>query len=124
VQRLFSTFADGWPGRGLLLQRVLLGSELLYREFACLSATPVCRLVLEHSMGAAAALFLIAGLWTPVAGVLIAGIELWIALSAPATAGIPIVLAVLGATLAMIGPGAWSVDALLYGRKRIALPEP
>ena len=30
LQRLFSTFADGWPGLGLLLQRLLTGTILLY----------------------------------------------------------------------------------------------
>jgi putative oxidoreductase len=30
-----------------------------------------------------------------------------------------IVLALLGSTLAMIGPGAWSIDARLFGRKHI-----
>jgi putative oxidoreductase len=124
VQRLFSTFANGWPGRGLLIQRLLVGGVLLYCDFKCLSATPICRLPIEQSVGALAGLLLIAGFWTPIAGVFVAGIEAWITLSAPANAGIPIALAVLGLTLAMIGPGTWSVDALLYGRKRIALPEP
>jgi len=32
---------------------------------------------------------------------------------------IPIMLAILGATAAMIGPGAWSIDARLFGRKHI-----
>jgi putative oxidoreductase len=31
----------------------------------------------------------------------------------------PIVLVVLGLSLAMIGPGAWSIDARLFGRKQI-----
>jgi hypothetical protein len=124
VQRLFSTFADGWPGRGLLIQRLLVGGALLYCGFRCLSATPACRIPVEQSVGALAGLLLIAGLWTPASGLIVAGIEAWIALSAPATAEIPIVLAILGLTLAMIGPGTWSVDALLYGRKHIALPEP
>jgi putative oxidoreductase len=124
VQRLFSTFANGWPGRGLLIQRVLVGGILLYSEFQCLSATPVCRTAIQHNIGALAGLLLIAGLWTPVAGVLVAGMEVWIALSAPAAPGISIALAVLASTLAMIGPGTWSVDALLYGRKHIELPEP
>ena len=31
----------------------------------------------------------------------------------------PLALAVLGASLAMIGPGAWSLDARLFGRKQI-----
>ena len=123
MQRLFSTFASSWPGGGLLIQRVLVGGALLYRDFVCLSATPVCPLAIHQSVGALAGLLLIAGLWTPVAGVLVAGIEAWIALSAPTTAGMPVALAVLGLTLAMIGPGTWSVDALLYGRKYIALPE-
>jgi hypothetical protein len=124
VQRLFSTFANGWPGRGLLIQRLLVGWALLYCDFRCLSVTPVCRLPVQQSVGALAGLLLIAGLWTPVAGVLVAGVETWVALSAPATAGIPVALAVLGSTLAMIGPGTWSLDALLYGRKHIAFPEP
>jgi putative oxidoreductase len=36
---------------------------------------------------------------------------------------IPVILAALGAALAMVGPGAWSVDARLFGRKRIDIPE-
>ena len=124
MQRLFSTFANGWPGRGLLIQRVLVGGGLLYRDFSCLSATPVCRLAIPQIICALAGLLLIAGLWTPVAGVLVAGIEAWIALSTPLSAGIPLAFAVLGSTLAMIGPGTWSVDALLYGRKHITLCDP
>ena len=31
-------------------------------------------------------------------------------------------VAVLGLTLALIGPGEWSVDARLYGRKHIVPP--
>jgi putative oxidoreductase len=30
VQRLFSTFADGWPGIGLLLLRLLTGAALIH----------------------------------------------------------------------------------------------
>jgi hypothetical protein len=30
-------------------------------------------------------------------------------------------LGILGISLAMLGPGAWSVDALLFGRKRITV---
>jgi hypothetical protein len=36
---------------------------------------------------------------------------------------IPIILATLSATLAMIGPGAWSIDAWLYGRKHIEMTD-
>jgi len=123
VQRLFSTFADGWPGGGLFAQRLLLGAALPYSCFACLSAKPVCGTLVPQSIGALAGVLLVAGLWTPVAGVLAAIVEAWIAFSVPNSTGFPAILAVLGATLAMIGPGAWSLDAWLFGRKRIEPPE-
>ncbi|HEX8765158.1 MAG TPA: hypothetical protein VF740_08355 [Candidatus Acidoferrum sp.] len=44
---------------------------------------------------------------------------LWIAFSSVDAAVVHLLLAVLGASLAMLGPGAWSVDARLFGRKRI-----
>ena len=123
MQRLFSTFADGWPGRGLLIQRLLVGLTLVYIDFACLSTTPVCAAAVSKNIGAVAGLLLIAGLWTPIAGFLIVGTEGWIAVSSTSNTGFSVVLGVLGLTLAMIGPGAWSVDALLYGRKHIAFPQ-
>jgi hypothetical protein len=46
------------------------------------------------------------GLWTPVAGTMITIVELWIVHSSAGGLGIPIILATLGATMAMIGPGA------------------
>lgn len=73
--------------------------------------------------GAAAGVLILAGLWTPVAG-LLAGIEqLSMAFTNTAIPSQSIILAVLAVGLAMIGPGAWSVDARLYGRKQILPPE-
>jgi putative oxidoreductase len=69
---------------------------------------------------ACAAMLLLVGLWTPVVGTLIAVIELWIALANGGDPGTPIVLAIFAATIAMIGPGAWSIDARLFGRKHIS----
>ncbi len=123
MQRLFSTFASGWPGGGLLAQRLLLGFTQVHCFFACVNATPVCGSVVPQSIGALAGILILAGLWTPVAGILVAIIEAWIAFSLPTSAALPAVLAVLGASLAMIGPGAWSVDALLFGRKHIEAPD-
>jgi putative oxidoreductase len=119
VQRLFSTFADGWPGAGLLIQRLLAGAGLLYS----VAAMPVDKVAAPYVIGALAGLLLIAGLWTPVGGVVAACVEAWIAFSSPAHAGIPAALAVLAVTLALIGPGQWSVDARLYGRKHFVPPE-
>jgi putative oxidoreductase len=65
---------------------------------------------------------LLAGLWTPVAGTWVAGIEVWKVFLHPGDPWICILLGTLGAALAMLGPGAWSVDARLFGWKRIHLP--
>ena len=65
------------------------------------------------------------GLWTPVAGVALAIDELWIAFSPPiaqlSDQWLHVLLAVLAAAVAMLGPGAWSVDARLFGRKRFEI---
>ena len=118
MQRLFSTFADGPPGAGLLIQRLLVGAALLYSVIG----TPASAVAAPQVIGALAGLLLIAGLWTPAAGIVAACAEAWVALSSPAHAGIPVGLAVLGVTLALIGPGEWSVDARLYGRKHFVPP--
>lgn len=69
-------------------------------------------------VGVVLGFFILVGLWTPVAGVLVVAIEVWIAL-AGAGNELSFMLAILGGTLAMIGPGAWSIDARLFGRKHI-----
>ena len=74
-------------------------------------------------VAAGAAALLLVGLWTPVAGVLTAVAELVLAFSHPADPWTHILLAALGASLAMLGPGAWSLDARLFGRKRIQIPQ-
>jgi uncharacterized membrane protein YphA (DoxX/SURF4 family) len=73
-------------------------------------------------IAAGAGIFLALGLWTPVMGTLVAIAELWIAFAHLDAPWIPILLAAFGATLAMIGPGAWSVDAKLFGRKHFETP--
>jgi len=67
-------------------------------------------------------MLLLAGVWTPVSGTLAAVLQLWIAFSGAGYLRAVLLLAALGAALAMLGPGAWSVDAYLFGRKRIDIP--
>jgi putative oxidoreductase len=47
--------------------------------------------------------------------------ELCLALSHASDPWMHVRLGALGAALAMLGPGAWSVDARLFGRKRIEI---
>jgi uncharacterized membrane protein YphA (DoxX/SURF4 family) len=122
LQRLFSTFADGWPGGGLLLQRILTGTMLLYCGITHMGKASQFVPSTPHIIGAGAGILLLVGLWTPVGGALVTIVELWIVLSQVGDPSIPVMLATLGATLAMIGPGAWSIDARLFGRKHIGPP--
>ena len=120
MQRLFSTFANGWPGFGLLIQRLVLGIALLYHGIALLRGVPAVEPIVPELTGSVLGLFILAGLWTPAVGALVAVVQVWIALTGAGDESVAIILAVLGGTLAMIGPGAWSIDARLFGRKYIA----
>ena len=122
MQRLFSTFAEGWPGAGLWLQRVLTSSILFYLGATHLLETASLGPNLPYLIAAVAGALLLLGLWTPQAGITIAIVEVWILSARAGNPLITIVLAILGVTVAMIGPGIWSVDARLYGRKHLEYP--
>jgi putative oxidoreductase len=118
LQRLFSNFANGWPGRGLLFQRALTAAVLMHSIVSRLTEASWSA-ALPELIAAGLGIFILIGLWTPFVGTLVGLTEGWILLSRPTGSWIPLILATLGVTLAMIGPGAWSVDAQLFGRKRI-----
>ena len=77
-------------------------------------------LILQLVAASSAALLLV-GLCTPVAGVLMAIAELCLVFSHPTDPWMHVGVAALGAALAMLGPGAWSADAHLFGRKRVEI---
>ena len=119
MQRLFSTFANGWPGVGLLLQRILAAILLVRFGILELTGKSFSPSMLPQIIAACVGILLLVGLWTPVVATFIAAIELWIALTNAGDSWMAIALATFGGTVAMIGPGAWSIDARLFGRKRI-----
>jgi len=74
------------------------------------------------ALAIAAGILLLAGLWTPVAATLVAIFQLWSIFSQPGDPWTRILLGTLGIALGLLGPGAWSVDARLFGWKRIGIP--
>src|SRR5208283_2815372 len=119
LRRLYSTFAGGWPGTGLLLMRMVAGSALVVRAALTLrSDPPPMNVTIPAILLLGAGILLIAGLWTPIAGVAIAMTEVW-KMVIPGDKSLWLMLGTAGAALAMLGPGLWSIDARLYGWKRL-----
>jgi putative oxidoreductase len=108
---------------GLLCLHLGAGIALFHDGVVGSIESPHQQHFLELLMEAAAGLFLCAGLWTPIAGGVTAIIGLWGAFARPADPWSQLQLAILGAGLSMLGPGAWSVDVRLFGRKRIHFPD-
>jgi len=108
------------PGIGLLLLRLVAGAGLIFQAITALRGQPPIGVAIVDVLAAIAGVLLLAGLWTPIAGALVAMIELWTTyFSHPPDPWIFILLGTLGVSLALLGPGAWSVDARLFGWKRI-----
>jgi putative oxidoreductase len=119
LRRLFSTFAHGLPGVGLLLMRLAAGMVLIIHGIAALRGGPPLGSAVLHGVTTGAGVLLLAGLWTPIAGTIAAVMALWHAFWQLGDPWSCIMLGTLGAALALLGPGGWSVDARLFGWKRI-----
>ena len=123
MRRLYSTFAGGWPGTGLLLIRLVVGSALVVRASLRLwSDLPPMNETVPAVLLMGAGILLIVGLWTPIAGTSIALIEIWKMLTVPGDKWVWLLLGTVGAAVAMLGPGLFSIDARLFGWRRIEAP--
>jgi uncharacterized membrane protein YphA (DoxX/SURF4 family) len=129
----FSTFPDRLPGAGLLLLRAALGLALLVQGTAYFVDWHLLGLVtlIAALLSVASGALLLAGYLTPFATALAglfclckafswlqeSGFELF---DAKLTIALAIVIAV---ALLCLGPGAFSVDSRLFGRREIIIAD-
>jgi len=130
---MFSTFPDGISGLGLLILRSALGAALVLRAFVCLHDrhrwNPV--IVIVVLMLVLSAPLIIAGYRTRVATVV--AMLAVVAVMMSCTGGpvlerldirtTEVFAIMIAAALACLGPGAFSLDSRLFGRREIVIPK-
>lgn len=101
-----------------MILRVALSGFVVYDAFAPeKQGAPLLRNLTAYGF-----LFLALGVWTPVIALTVALLEVWIA--AEVGQLWPFAMAsATGIALAFIGPGAHSIDAKRFGRKRVVFEE-
>lgn len=129
MRKLFSTFPGEWPGVGLLLLRALVGGSLIAQGVSYLhSANGGFGAWGLAGLAFAGAALLLLGLMTPLVACLVAASGAGIALSwIPSPGLLDGYLAIvnligLPVVIALLGPGAFSFDARMYGRREITIP--
>ena len=129
MQRYFSTFPGNWPGIGLLLLRIVVGGGATIQGVVCLRpvSEPGVLIWIGGLLAVVSGLAVLAGFVTPASGV-VAGVTTFaiVAMWAPGTPGVvdrlaAFILVVDSAALALLGPGALSMDARLFGRREIKI---
>lgn len=128
---MFSTFPSQWPGVGLLLLRLLVSYSLIAQGVAYVRA-PVDYFVWSGlaALTFVGAAFLLIGLMTPLVALLVAAGGIGLALSWIPSPGDTLLdgyvaminLIALPIAIALLGPGAFSVDARMFGRREITIP--
>ena len=73
--------------------------------------------MIPEMLSGLAGLFLLLGLSTPIAGAFAFLSQTWLVMLGTNLPFESELAASFGLTIAMIGPGAWSIDARLFGRK-------
>lgn len=132
LQRLFPAFPAGRPGVGLLLLRLAVGVTAIIHGAIYLSnhGHPMILDWVVGLMVIAAGALVLVGFLTPVMGPLTGiGILGTLLLQSPSSTSSlldgktsEILTLTMAAAIIFLGPGAFSVDARLFGRREIIIP--
>jgi hypothetical protein len=123
VQRLFSMFPPGPPGLALLLLRASVALALLLDAYGHRAALPGW----AHMAVILISLVVSVGYLTPIvaAAALACHAFMWLAVGADLDVAVTALVFALDAmALALLGPGAYSLDARRFGRRLVVLPPP
>jgi hypothetical protein len=124
----FSTFPAGWPGLALLFLRLVLGVSVVAFAVRTWGVVTEPFATIAAAAVAACGVLAVIGLFTPVATLVLAGaVVVWLApipvmrladVAPPAAAWHVVIEAI---AIAMLGPGAYSIDARLFGGREIVV---
>ena len=133
LQKFFSTFPDGWPGIGLFILRIAVAVNAIAQGIGILagSSGSISTFSVLGFFAIIAGLVFLTGFLTPIVGTILTfgflmdAVSLFLnsAAGEHATAFTALYLAIISLALALLGPGAFSVDARLFGRLEIIIPD-
>ena len=103
--------------------RMVVGIGLVSHAVLQLETGPPLKLAIAQLSAIALGFLLLLGFWTPIVGLLVTLLEIWDVVTLRGDVWTDILLATIGLALALIGPGAISIDALRFGWKRIDIRE-
>jgi hypothetical protein len=119
MQRLFGTFPNRGAGFALLILRLAVATALVSGTRLCPGRETEVLLALSRM----AAILIVVGWYTPLAAVSAALVSLcsfWVCREP----GINLLMIAILVAIGFLGAGAYSVDARLYGRRRLVVGRP